>query len=54
MQVVTYRTVKPIQHFLPLINYINDEYIIVKTPFEHGVTIALDSVKKMTIRMSPG
>jgi hypothetical protein len=43
LQLVTYRTVKLIQHFSSLIGYIEDEYIIVKTPIENGVAIAFDS-----------
>jgi c-di-GMP-binding flagellar brake protein YcgR len=54
MQLVTYRTVKPIQHFSSLIGYIKDEYIIVKTPIENGVTITLDSGEKLTIRVFAG
>jgi hypothetical protein len=54
MSLVTYRPVKPIPHFSPLIGYIKDEYIIDKTPVQNGVPIALDSGKKMTIRMLTG
>jgi c-di-GMP-binding flagellar brake protein YcgR len=54
LQLVTYRTVKPIQHFSSLIGYIKDEYIIVKTPVENGVPIALDGGEKLTIRVFAG
>jgi c-di-GMP-binding flagellar brake protein YcgR len=54
LQLVTYRTVKPVQHFSSLIGYIKDEYIIVKTPVENGVPIALDSGEKLTIRVFAG
>ena len=54
LQLVTYRTVKPMQHFSSLIGYIKDEYIIVKTPVENGVPITLDSGEKLTIRVFAG
>lgn len=54
LQFITYRTVKPIQHFSSLIGYIKDEYIIVKTPAENGVPITLDVGEKLTIRVFAG
>ena len=54
LQLITYRTVKPIQHFSSLIGYIKDEYIIVRTPVENGVPITLDLGEKLTIRVFSG
>jgi c-di-GMP-binding flagellar brake protein YcgR len=54
LQFITYRTVKPVQHFSSLIGYVKDEYIIVKTPVENGVPIALDGGEKLTIRVFAG
>jgi c-di-GMP-binding flagellar brake protein YcgR len=54
LQLITYRTVKPVQHFSSLIGYSKDEYIIVKTPVENGVPIALDGGEKLTIRVFAG
>ena len=54
LQFITYRTVKPIQHFSSLIGYIKDEYIIVKTPVENGLPISLDVGEKLTIRVFAG
>lgn len=54
LQFITYRTVKPVQHFSSLIGYVKDEYIIVRTPVENGVPIALDSGEKLTIRVFAG
>jgi c-di-GMP-binding flagellar brake protein YcgR len=54
LQFITYRTVKPLQHFSSLIGYVKDEYIIVKTPVENGVPIALDDGEKLTIRVFAG
>lgn len=54
LQFITYRTVKPVQHFSSLIGYIKDEYIVVKTPLENGVPIALDDGEKLTIRVFAG
>jgi c-di-GMP-binding flagellar brake protein YcgR len=54
LQFITYRTVKPVQHFSSLIGYIKDEYIIVRTPVENGLPIALDVGEKLTIRVFAG
>ncbi len=54
LQFITYRTVKPVQHFSSLIGYVKDEYIIVRTPVENGVPIALDDGEKLTIRVFSG
>jgi len=54
LQFITYRTVKPVQHFSSLIGYIKDEYIIVRTPVENGVPITLDIGEKLTIRVFEG
>lgn len=54
LQLITYRTVKPVQHFSSLIGYIKDEYIIVRTPVENGVPITLDVGEKLTIRVFAG
>lgn len=54
LQLITYRTVKPVQHFSSLIGYIKDDYIIVRTPVENGVPITLDPGEKLTIRVFAG
>lgn len=54
LQFITHRNIKPVQHFSSLIGYVKDEYIIVKTPVENGVPIALNEGEKLTIRVFSG
>jgi c-di-GMP-binding flagellar brake protein YcgR len=54
LQFITYRGIKPVQHFSTLIGYIKDEYMIVKIPMEHGAPIALSEGEKLTIRVFSG
>ena len=54
LQLMTYRSIKPIQHFSTLIGYVKDEYMIVKIPTEQGLPIALTEGEKLTIRVFSG
>lgn len=54
LQFITYRTVKPIQHFSTLIGYVKDEYMIVKIPMEGNAPITLADGEKLTIRVFSG
>jgi c-di-GMP-binding flagellar brake protein YcgR len=54
LQFITYRTVKPIQHFSTLIGYVKDEYLIVKIPMEGNAPITLADGEKLTIRVFSG
>lgn len=54
LQFITHRGIKPVQHFSTLIGYIKDEYMIVKIPTEHGVSISLTEGEKLTIRVFSG
>ncbi|WLI88595.1 flagellar brake protein [Massilia sp. R2A-15] len=54
LQFLTYRSIKPVQHFSTLIGYVKDEYMIVKIPTDNGVPIALSEGEKLTIRVFSG
>ncbi len=54
VQFITHRTLRPIQHFSTVIGWIRDEYLIVKTPFEHNNPIALREGEKLTLRVFSG
>jgi len=54
LQLLTYRRIKPVQHFSTLIGWIKDEYLIVKIPTENGTPIALSEGDRVTIRVFSG
>lgn len=54
IQLITHRTLKPIQHFSTVIGWIKDEYMIVKVPLDNGAPVALAEGDKLTIRVFSG
>ena len=54
LQLLTYRRIKPVQHFSTLIGWLRDEYMIVKIPSENGTPIALAEGERVTIRVFSG
>ena len=54
LQLITHRSIKPVQHFSALIGYAKDEYIILKIPMENGAPIALADGERLTIRVFSG
>jgi c-di-GMP-binding flagellar brake protein YcgR len=54
IQLITHRTLKPVQHFSTVIGWIKDEYMIVKLPLENGVPVAIREGEKLTIRVFSG
>lgn len=54
IQLITHRTLKPIQHFSTVIGWIKDEYMIVKVPLESGAPVSLAEGDKLTIRVFSG
>lgn len=54
LQLLTYRGLKPVQHFSTLIGWLKDEYLIVKVPTDHGKPIVLSEGDRVTIRVFSG
>lgn len=54
IQLITHRTLRPVQHFSTVIGWVRDEYMIVKIPFESGAPIAIAEGDKLTIRVFSG
>jgi c-di-GMP-binding flagellar brake protein YcgR len=54
LQLLTYRRIKPVQHFSTLIGWLKDEYLIVKIPTEAGAPIAMSEGDRVTIRVFAG
>jgi c-di-GMP-binding flagellar brake protein YcgR len=54
LQLLTHRSIKPVQHFSTLIGYVKDEYMIVKIPVEQGAPIVMSEGEKLTIRVFSG
>jgi hypothetical protein len=54
MQLITCRTVKPVQHFSSLIGYVKNQHIIVRIPVENRHAIAVDIGEKLAIRVFSG
>jgi len=54
IQLITHRTLKPIQHFSTVIGWVRDEYLIVKIPMENGAPISVAEGDKLTIRVFSG
>jgi len=54
IQLITHRTLKPVQHFSTVIGWVRDEYLIVKIPLEQGAPISIAEGDKLTIRVFSG
>lgn len=54
IQLITHRTLRPIQHFSTVIGWVKDEYMIVKIPQENGMPIAVSEGDKLTVRVFSG
>lgn len=54
IQLITHRTLRPIQHFSTVIGWVRDEYMIVKIPQENGMPIAISEGDKLTVRVFSG
>lgn len=54
IQLITHRTLRPIQHFSTVIGWVKDEYMIVKIPQENGMPIAISEGDKLTVRVFSG
>lgn len=54
IQLITHRTLRPIQHFSTVIGWVKDEYMIVKIPLENNGPIALAEGDKLTVRVFSG
>lgn len=54
IQLITHRTLRPMQHFSTVIGWVRDEYMIVKIPMENNGPIALTEGDKLTVRVFSG
>lgn len=54
LQLITHRTLRPMQHFSTVIGWVKDEYMIVKIPLDNGGPIALTEGDKLTVRVFSG
>jgi c-di-GMP-binding flagellar brake protein YcgR len=54
IQLITHRTLRPVQHFSSIIGWVKDEYLIVRIPMENGAPIAINDADKLTIRVFSG
>ncbi|XLZ69357.1 flagellar brake protein [Massilia sp. SR12] len=54
IQLITHRTLRPVQHFSTVIGWVKDEYMIVKIPQENGMPIAISEGDKLTVRVFSG
>jgi c-di-GMP-binding flagellar brake protein YcgR len=54
IQLITHRTLRPIQHFSTVIGWVKDEYMIVRIPLENGMPIAIGEGDKLTVRVFSG
>lgn len=54
IQLITHRTLRPVQHFSSVIGWVRDEYMIVKIPLENNGPIALSEGDKLTVRVFSG
>lgn len=54
IQLITHRTLRPIQHFSTVIGWVKDEYMIVKIPTEGNAPIAIAEGDKLTVRVFSG
>jgi c-di-GMP-binding flagellar brake protein YcgR len=54
IQLITHRTLRPMQHFSTVIGWVRDEYMIVKIPMENNGPIAITEGDKLTVRVFSG
>jgi len=54
IQLITHRTLRPMQHFSTVIGWIRDEYMIVKIPMDNGGPISISEGDKLTVRVFSG
>ncbi|WP_395405092.1 flagellar brake protein [Pseudoduganella sp. UC29_106] len=54
IQLLTHRTLRPMQHFSSVVGWVRDEFMIVKIPMENGAPIAMLEGDKLTIRVFSG
>jgi c-di-GMP-binding flagellar brake protein YcgR len=54
IQLITHRTLRPVQHFSSVIGWVRDEYLIVKIPLENNGPIAITEGDKLTVRVFSG
>jgi len=54
IQLITHRTLRPMQHFSTVIGWVKDEYMIVKIPLENNGPIAITEGDKLTVRVFSG
>ncbi|WP_229632139.1 flagellar brake protein [Pseudoduganella violaceinigra] len=54
IQLITHRTLRPLQHFSTVIGWVKDEYMIVKIPMETSGPISLTEGDKLTVRVFSG
>ncbi len=54
IQLITHRTLRPMQHFSTVIGWVRDEYMIVKIPLENNGPIAIAEGDKLTVRVFSG
>jgi c-di-GMP-binding flagellar brake protein YcgR len=54
LQLITHRTLRPVQHFSTVIGWVKDEYMIVKIPLENGAPISVSEGDKLTVRVFSG
>ena len=52
IQLITHRTLRPMQHFSTVIGWVRDEYMIVKIPMENNGPIAVTEGDKLTVELS--
>jgi c-di-GMP-binding flagellar brake protein YcgR len=54
IQLITHRTLRPMQHFSTVIGWVRDEYMIVKIPMENSGPISISEGDKLTVRVFSG
>ncbi|MTW11707.1 flagellar brake protein [Pseudoduganella eburnea] len=54
IQLITHRTLRPMQHFSTVIGWVRDEYMIVRIPMENNGPIAITEGDKLTVRVFSG
>ncbi|SFF57103.1 c-di-GMP-binding flagellar brake protein YcgR, contains PilZNR and PilZ domains [Duganella sp. CF458] len=54
IQLITHRTLRPMQHFSTVIGWVRDEYMIVKIPMENNGPISVTEGDKLTVRVFSG
>ena len=54
IQLITHRTLRPMQHFSTVVGWVRDDYMIVKIPMENNGPIAITEGDKLTVRVFSG